>query len=333
MSLHETAHRASSFPVTIGAAELRGLVPMAEAIEATRRGFAAATRGEVTGPLRTSLAGHRVLVMPVEHVSGSGLIKVISLPENARERGVPSIGGVVLWIDAETGEIPALLDGESFTALRTGAASGLATDLLAAPDSRVLAMLGAGGQAADQVAAVAAVRPITEVRVHSRGQERSAELCRELGARHPGVAVHVAGSAAEAVRGADVICTATRSTAPLFDEADLAEHAHVNAIGAYTLEMSEVPPGAFGRASAVVIDQLDAVLAEAGDVVDALDAGQLRREDLIEIGSLLSGTAPPAAGLTIFKSVGIAAQDWSVCELAIQRAREAGLLPPPVALA
>ncbi len=142
MSLHETAHRASSFPVTIGAAELRGLVPMAEAIEATRRGFAAATLGEVTGPLRTSLAGHRVLVMPVEHVSGSGVIKVISLPENARERGLPSIGGVVLWIDAETGQIPALLDGESFTALRTGAASGLATDLLAAPDSRVLAMLG-----------------------------------------------------------------------------------------------------------------------------------------------------------------------------------------------
>lgn len=330
MSLPETARRASGFPVTIGAAELRDLVPMAEAIEATRRGFAAAARQEVAGPLRTPLARQRVLVMPVEHASGSGLVKVISLHPDARERGLPSIGGVVLWIDAETGRIPALLDAESFTALRTGAASGLATDLLAAPDSRVLAMLGAGGQAADQVAAVRTVRPITEVRVHSRRPERSAELCHELSARYPDVAVHVAGSAAEAVRGADVVCTATRARAPLFDAADLAPHAHVNAIGAYTRQMSEVPPEAFGRASTVVIDQLEAVLTEAGDLVDALEAGQVRREDLTEIGSLVTGAARPAAGLTIFKSVGIAAQDWSVCELAIQRAREAGLLPPAV---
>jgi ornithine cyclodeaminase len=105
--------------------------------------------------------------------------------------------------------------------------------------------------------------------------------------------------------------------------------AHINAVGAYRLDMCEVPPEAFRLAGTVVIDQLEAVLAEAGDVVQALEAGCLRRTDLVEIGQLLiSGAPPPAAGgLTIFKSVGIAAQDWSVCELAVRRARETGAIP------
>jgi ornithine cyclodeaminase/alanine dehydrogenase-like protein (mu-crystallin family) len=164
------------------------------------------------------------------------------------------------------------------------------------------------------------------------------------------VAVAPAGTPRQAVRGADVICTATRSAVPLFEAADLAPGAHINAVGAYRLDMSEVPPEAFRRASPVVIDQLEAALAEAGDLVDALDGGYLGRADIVEIGQLLIGNeaqagadsadvhaaAPAAAsgpgvssgpGLTIFKSVGIAAQDWAVCELAVRRAREAGAMP------
>ncbi len=176
-----------------------------------------------------------------------------------------------------------------------------------------------------------------------------------------------------AVRGADVICTATRASAPLFEADDLLPHAHINAVGAYRLDMAEVPAEAFGRAAVVVIDQLAAALAEAGDLVAALEGGYLRRADLVEIGDLLTldgaaavsgpagggpagrglagggpggggpgggglagrglagrGAGPgggPGGGLTIFKSVGIAAQDWSVCELAVRRAREAGAIP------
>jgi ornithine cyclodeaminase len=371
VSSHGAPQAVPEFPATIGADLLRKLVPMPDAIEASRRAFAAAARGEITGPLRTSLSRKRVLIMPAEHSSGSGLIKVISIQPDGAAQGLPSIGGVVLWIDGLTGRIAALLDAAALTALRTGAASGLATALLAPPSSRVLAMLGAGGQAADQVAGVCAVRPIREVRVYSRRGQRSAELCERLRASHPGVAVAPAGTARQAVRGADVICTATRSERPLFEAGDLAPAAHINAIGAYRLDMCEVPPEAFRRAGLVVIDQLEAALAEAGDVVAALDGGCLRREDLIEIGQLVTsgeaaagvvsagggrpaaarpgaappGTARPAAcqeaappraaplattpagGLTIFKSVGIAAQDWAVCELAVRRAREAGAVP------
>ncbi len=337
------AQLAAGFPDPIGAGLLRSLVPMPDAIAASRRAFGAAARGEITGPLRTALSRQRVLVMPAEHSSGSGLIKIISFRPDGWPSGVPSIGGGVLWIDGLTGRIAAMVDAAALTALRTGAASGLATSLLARPASRVLAMLGAGDQAADQVAGVCAVRPIREIRVYSRRGTRSEELCQRLLAAHPGVTVNPAATPREAVRGADVICTATRSAEPLFEAADLEPAAHVNAVGAYRLDMSEVPPEAFRQADLVVIDQLEAALAEAGDLVHALNRGYLRRADLIEIGELLAsdpaaaasgpgaGASGPAAapehGLTIFKSVGIAAQDWAVCELAVRRAREAGAIP------
>jgi ornithine cyclodeaminase/alanine dehydrogenase-like protein (mu-crystallin family) len=318
---------AGESPAIIGAAQVRKLVPMPDAIEASRRAFGAAARGEITGPLRTSLSRDRVLIMPAEHSSGSAVIKVISLQQDGWAHGLPSIGGGVLWIDGLTGRIAALLDAAALTALRTGAASGLATSLLAPPSSQVLAMLGAGDQAADQVAGVCAVRPIREVRVHSRRRPRSEELCDRLRLAHPGVAVAAAESARQAVRGADVICTATRSAQPLFEAGDLEPAAHVNAVGSYRLDMCELPPEAFQRAAVVVIDQLEAALAEAGDLVQALHGGYLRRADIIEMGQLLTGGPAHPGGLTIFKSVGIAAQDWAVCELAVRRARETGVLP------
>jgi ornithine cyclodeaminase len=314
-------------PAVIGADLLRRLVPMPDAIHASRRAFLAADAGEVTGPLRSALSRGRVLVMPVEHVSGSALVKVISLHEDGWAQGRPSIDGTVLWIDGPTGRITAQVDAAALTALRTGAASGLATDLLARPASHVLAMLGAGGQAPDQVAGVCAVRPIREVRVYSRRAQRSLELCERLRASHPAVRFTPADTPRQAVDGADVICTATRSTTPLFQPADVKNDVHLNAIGAYRLDMREIPAGLLGQAGVVVIDQLDAALAEAGDVVAALEDGSIRPEDLVEIGPLLSG--PPVSSelqhrVTIFKSVGVAAQDWSVCELAVRRLGEAG---------
>ena len=250
-------------PAVIGAELLRRLVPMPDAIQASRRAFVAAHAGEVTGPLRSSLSRHRVLVMPVEHVSGSALVKVISLHEDGWAQGLPSIEGTVLWIDGPTGRVTAQVDAAALTSLRTGAASGLATGLLADPASRVLAMLGAGGQAPDQVAGVCAVRPIREVRVYSRRAQRREELCERLRAGHPGVRFVASDSPARAVGDADVICTATRSAIPLFQPADVQKTVHINAIGAYRLDMREVPSGLLGQAGVVVVDQLDAALAEA----------------------------------------------------------------------
>jgi ornithine cyclodeaminase len=317
---------AAQFPVLIDAGLLRSLVPMPDAIEASRTAFTAAAAGELTGPLRSALSRHRVLVMPAEHSSGSAIVKVLSLQPDGWKVGLPSIGGSVLWVDGDSGRIAALLDATSLTALRTGAASGLATSLLAPPGSSVLAMLGAGGQAADQVAAVIAVRPVREVRVFSRRGDRRESLCAQLTAAHPGVSFRPSGDSAEAVRGADVICTATRSSVPLFAGGDLGPDVHINAVGAYTAEMCEIPAVAFARASIVVIDQRAAAAAEAGDLIQAIAAGQLRADSLVEIGDLLAGHAGPPGGLTIFKSVGIAAQDWALGDLVVSRARESGAM-------
>jgi ornithine cyclodeaminase len=315
---------AAGRPAVIEREQLRSLVSMTDAIETSRRAFAAAARGEITAPLRTPLSRHRTLVMPAEHVSGSALVKVIDLQPDGWRQGLPSIGGTALWIDADSGRVSAMLDATALTALRTGAASGLATALLAAPGASVLAMLGTGGQAPDQVGAVCAVRPIAEVRVFGQHAARRAQLCDELTAAHPGITCTPAASAADAVRGAHVICTATRSREPLFQLRDLAGQVHINAVGAYRPDMCEVPAEAFGRATAVVIDQLEAVLAEGGDVIQAIAAGQLRPDRLVEISQLLAAPPAPPGGTTIFKSVGIAAQDWALAELVVSRAWPAG---------
>jgi ornithine cyclodeaminase len=311
----------AGMPAIIEGGQLRSLVSMSDAIESSRRAFTAALRGEVTGPPRTPLSRNRVLVMPTEHTSGSAVVKVIDLQPGGWTHGLPSIGGAVLWIDSGTGRVSALLDATALTALRTGAASGLATALLAAPGASVLAMLGTGGQATDQVEAVCAVRPIREVRVFGRHAPRRAALCADLAAAYPGISFLAADSPADAVRGAHVICTATRSEVPLFEVGDLGPQVHINAVGAYRPDMCEVPAAAFGLAATVVIDQLESVLAEAGDVIQAIAAGQIRPESLVEIGQLLAVPADPPGGTTIFKSVGIAAQDWALAELVVSRAQ------------
>ncbi len=323
----------AGMPVIIEGAQVRSLVPMPDAIESSRRAFTAALQGEVTGPLRTSLSRHRVLIMPVEHTSGSALVKVIGLQPGGWVHGLPSIGGAVLWIDADTGRISALLDATALTALRTGAASGLATELLAAPGASVLAMLGTGGQATDQVEAVCAVRPIREVRVFGQHAPRRAALCAELAAAHPDISFLAADSAADAVRGAHVICAATRSEVPLFEVGDLESEVHINAVGAYRPDMCEIPAAAFGLAATVVIDQLEAAFAEAGDIIQAIAAGQLRAESLVEIGQLLAAPAGAPGGITIFKSVGIAAQDWALAELVVSRALPSRAVSGPTAVA
>ncbi len=293
------------------------------AIEAARRAFLAQARGEIETPLRSALDSGRLLVMPAVHRSGSLVLKLIA-PEGPAAQGA-DLDGLVLWMDAAGGGVTALLDVSSFTARRTGAASGLATQLLAPAGARTLAMLGTGVQAEDQVEAVLAVRPISEVRLAGRDPGRARDLAGRLAARFPEVSFQVSASMSEAVEGAQVVCSATRATSPLFAAGALGAEVHLNAVGAFTPEMAEVPPEAFGRADLVVVDQRSAALAEAGDVIQAMALGQLGEGDLHELGELLQ--APPARrGLTLFKSVGIAAQDWAMAELVVGRARQRGLL-------
>jgi ornithine cyclodeaminase len=257
-------------------------------------------------------------------------VKALTLfPHNA-EHGLPTINALVLLFDASNGLPLALIDGGYLTALRTGAASGAATRLMARADARTLAIFGAGAQALPQVWAVCVARPIERVWIVNRSAERAERLAAELrafGAPIP-TDVRVAPAARAALAEADIVCCATAAPIPLFDDADLRPGTHINGVGSYRPTMQEIPAATVARAR-VVVDQRRAAWAEAGDLVIARDQGLIGAEHIVaELGEVAAGTIvgrTSADEITFFKSVGNAVQDVAVAQVAYTRAGELGL--------
>lgn len=308
----------------ISSERLRELVPMAVAIDAVRDAFVQSSRGNIEQPTRLALRDGRALVMLAADSGDIGtVLKAVTVRPENRRRGLPSVQAVVVWFDGTSGRPTAVIDGTALTALRTGAASGVATDLLGRPDAAVLGLIGTGGQAADQVRGVCTVRAIRQVRVASRHVQHAREFAVRLGRELAPVPV-VAASVRDAINGADVVCTATTSTEPLFAASDLSPDVHVNAIGAYTEAMCELPPDLCAGATVVAVDAIDAAMVEAGDLLRAMREGKLRRDQLIEIGDLLTRPWLRQDGRTVFKSVGVGAQDWALARLAVERSMAGG---------
>jgi ornithine cyclodeaminase len=296
--------------------ELRRLVPMADAIAAVGAAFRALSAGATEQPPRIGFADGTGLAMAAR-LDGGDAYKLVSLRPGNRERGLPTIQAVVLWFDGETGSPRLLVEGSALTALRTGAASGYATSLLAPPEASTLAMVGAGGQALDQVRAVCAVRPIEQVWVFSPSGVSAQRLAERVEAEL-GLDAAPAASAAAAVEGADVVCCATNAESPVLEASVIAGRVHVNAVGSYRAEMRELPGELLAAAELVAVDEVAAALAEAGEVIDALQRGLLQESALQEIGRV--DVAPnDLRGPTVFKSVGVAVQDWAMCRLLEER--------------
>ena len=219
---------------------------MPDAIAAMRDAFIAVVDGTGDQPARVVAKDGSALAMMARRVTahqsdGGTAFKLVSVGQPNRDKGLPTIQAVVLWFDGETRRPRLLAEGTTVTSLRTGAASGLATDLLAPPHAATLAMVGAGGQAADQVRAVCAVRSIREVRVCSRGATSAKRLVEQLRPELPDTTFRWVDSGRAAVEGADVVCCATNSVSPVFPADAIGERVHVNAIGAYRPTMREVP--------------------------------------------------------------------------------------------
>jgi ornithine cyclodeaminase len=304
--------------IVITSEDFRRLVPMSDAILAVREAFIAVSEGHVSQPPRLVLGDGSALAMMAQiKPSQATVVKATSIRPTNAQRHLPILHSVVVWFDENTGEPGALIDGSAVTALRTGAASGVATDRLARVDARVLTMIGTGGQSADQIAGVCSVRGIEEVRLVSRTRTKAEALATRVGARWPSLTIGVMDDIPSALRGADVVCCATTSTTPLFEPDDIGDRVHINAIGAYTPEMCELSPPLLEHASVIAVDQKEAALAEAGDIIQAIAAGTITGEHLENIGDLVDGLEH--TGWTVFKSVGLASQDWAVASLAVQR--------------
>jgi ornithine cyclodeaminase/alanine dehydrogenase-like protein (mu-crystallin family) len=315
--------------------QIRDLVPMPDAIELMKMAFTELSAGRTVSPLRTviSLPDREgdALFMPayVPGMDALGL-KTVSVFRRNPERGLPVIHAIVGLVDPETGQPLAIMDGTYLTSLRTGAVSGAAADLLARADSHVLVAIGAGAQGVTQIAAVCAVRPIERVIAVDVSDAALERLRQSLRSDWPEIEsrLETTTDSGAAVREADIICTATTSRTPVFQDDDVLPGTHISAVGAYTPEMQEVPAATVARAT-VVVDAVDAALAEAGDLIIPLRDGLVAREHFArELGMVASGAAPGRASaneITLFKSVGNAVQDVVVARRAVDQARERGL--------
>ena len=319
----------------INANEIRQALPMAAAIAAMREAFAALTQGTAQVPPRITLdppGGGTTLVMPALLDTGEAhalAVKTVSVFPGNRAKNLPLIHAAVLLIDAETGKVDALLEGGALTAIRTGAASGLATELLAKQESRVAAIFGSGNQARTQIEAVCTVRPIKKVRVCSPtpgNAEAFAEQVAGRGWAPPEVSC--TRDPREAVADADIICTATTSPDPVFDDQDLKPGVHINAVGSFQPHIREVPGETVAR-SRIFVDSREAALEEAGDILQPIAAGLIQADDILaEIGELVLGQAAGRTSddqITFFKSVGVAVQDAAAARVVLESARRMGL--------
>ncbi len=319
----------------LSARDLDEAVSARDAIEAMRSAFGQLSAGEARVPLRghlESALGTTLLMpayLPGSHALGAKVVSVF--PRNV-ERDLPPVIGTVLLLDADSGAPCALLDGTRLTAVRTAGGSALATELLASPGADVLTVFGAGAQARAHIEVLSAVRPLREVRIVSRtgrSGERLAAALRESGTN--GMVFRAFDDRDEALRGAGIVVTATTSTEPVFDGRRLEPGAHVNAVGSYRPDMQEVDAETVVPAR-VVVDQREAVWAEAGDLIIPRDRGLIDESHVdAELGEIVNGDAPPGREgreVTLFKSVGNAAQDIALASAALEaaEARDLGTL-------
>ncbi|HVB21020.1 MAG TPA: hypothetical protein VNG51_03630 [Ktedonobacteraceae bacterium] len=316
--------------------DVQRCLTMPEAIAAMRLAFSALRTGQGTMPQRTVVnlpEQGTMLLMPSllttmeQHTFGLKLVAVV--PRNPA-RGLPLIHASVLLVDAATGKTLAIVEGGWLTAMRTGAVSGLATELLARRDADVLALFGAGTQAPLQVLAIHTVRPLREIRVVNRSIEHYEQLVitlrNLLGSDCP--PIFRANSASEALNGALLVACATTATDALFSWQDVVPGTHINAIGAFTPTMCEVDAETLAHAR-IVVDQREAALSEAGDLLQPLAKGLIvGPATWVELSDVVTGRYPVRQhenDVTVFKSVGIAIQDVAVASMAYAKALKLGI--------
>ena len=303
-------------PPYLGPRELRKALSMKDAIDALDDAFSKALP---SAPPRSHLdvGGGDLLLMPAWSGDlGTGVKLVTVAPDNP-SAGLPLIHGIYVLFDGETLRPTALLDGAAITGIRTAAVSAVATRHLARRGSRTLLVFGGGTQGLAHIEAMAEVLPELErVLCVSRSDSSSKRLVER--AEHLGYRAEVA--APDAVEQADVVCTCTTSSSPLFDGAQLRAGAHVNAVGAYKPDARELDDAVIGR-SKVFVEVKEPALREAGDLRLPVESGVLDPGDATELGDVAGGRAAGRTGvddITVFKSVGVAFEDLVIAAAAVR---------------
>ncbi|BDR58935.1 ornithine cyclodeaminase family protein [Xylocopilactobacillus apicola] len=303
-----------------------------DCMHAVTEAFRLFSDGKVNVPLRTQIVKSdnksTFLCMPAFcEKNNSASVKVLNMFPDNISRGLASINAQVLNIDAETGAINCLMDGNYVTQLRTGAASGVAFKFLAKQNCHKGALIGAGGQAATQLEAMLIARDLDEVQVSDYDFKRAKDFADQMNeelAKYRTKIVAVS-SANEAVSEADLIISVTTSKTPVYDGSLVKAGATVSGVGSYQPQMQETPLELLQRAAKIYFDSKEAVLAEAGDLLQPLQKNQITQTNFIgELGKVISGELTGRSNdeeIIFFKTVGIAAQDLMTAKSIYEKAR------------
>jgi ornithine cyclodeaminase len=311
----------------VGGTDVRRALPMSDCIEVVDRAMRAFSGGGADVPLRTimQLPGGRNFfgVMPgyLDDPRGLGAKIITVFPDNPK-RGLSSHIGLVVLFDTETGMPLAVMDAAEITAIRTAAASAVATRALARKDASHLAILGTGEQAVTHLEAMSKVRTLRTIRVWGRSAEKTERFAQKESSRLS-LKVEASRTAEEAVTGADIICTVTASHEPVLNGAWLGRGAHVNLVGSSRLFAREADDDVV-TGSRFFVDSRTSARAEAGELKHAIDAGLVSESHVLgEIGEVLSGKVDGRTGnhdITVYKSLGVAAQDLAAAHVIYERA-------------
>jgi len=313
-------------------AEVRDLLPMPECIELMHGTMIAVSEGRVVLPLRSvmPMPGDRGMLgnMPGYLAEPECFgVKLVSLMPRNKPPQHSSHLGLVLLFEAEHGCPVALVDAAEITAIRTAAASGLATRLLAREDASDLAILGAGEQARSHLEAMLCVRRLRRIRVWARDPDKARSFAATEGAKRA-VTIETAATVRDAVKNADLICTLTKSREPILAGEWIAPGAHLNVVGSSIATAAEIDTPAVVRAR-FFVDCRNSTIHEGGEYLRALEAGAITPEHIRgEIGEVANGSKAgrlSAADVTLYKSLGVAPQDLASTHYVLSRARAAGV--------
>jgi ornithine cyclodeaminase/alanine dehydrogenase-like protein (mu-crystallin family) len=294
-------------------AALFGLVPFADAVTAVATALSNGLRPEAS--LRRSIhdvAHGQLLLMPAESPTAVGVKLSTVAPDNPG-RGFPRVQALYVLYDRVTLTPVALLDGTALTTVRTPAVSAVAVDHLASPAASRLVVFGSGPQAWGHVQALQTIRPVDDVTVVGRDRQRAEALAVRV--RDSGLSARAGGP--DDVADADLVVCATTARRPLFAGRRLRPGACVVAVGSHEPDARELDDATIGSADRVVVESRAVAMREAGDIIQAVRAGVVREDSLVDLGEVVR--LAPTAGSSVFKSVGMGWQDLVVADLAFQR--------------
>ena len=306
--------------------DIEKLLTMKEVIDTVESAFREYAEGQVVLPPRSTIMIPRyngsISFMPSYlKRSESQATKIISIYPDNPKQGLPTTVAWIIVNDPATGMVKAFMDGTYLTAMRTGAITGVAAKYLAPADARTVAVFGAGVQGRTQTWAACTVRDIEQVYVYDLNPEARAAFAEEMTVKL-GIPVYAAESGEEACRDADIVLTATTSPKPVLRREWLKDRVHVSAIGAFYPDWRELDTATVAE-SKLVIDDMEGIMMEAGDVLIPIKEGAITEDHIYaELKELVSGSKPgrtPEDGVTVFKSVGIAIQDSSVANLVLRK--------------